>query len=78
MSSCGTLGIEAASLPLIWDADFLLGPKTSVGEDNYVLFEINDSSVYPFPDEALKPLGRATRQRLSAQCGGARSSRESH
>ncbi len=74
---CSTLGIEAASLPLIWDADFLLGPKTSAGEDSYVLCEINVSSVYPFPDEALEPLARATRQRLSAQCG-ARLSRESH
>jgi hypothetical protein len=53
------LGIDTASLPVIWDADFLLGAKTSGGEDTYVLCEINVSSVYPFPDSALEPLARA-------------------
>ena len=54
------LDIDTASLPVIWDADFLLGPKTSGGADTYVLCEINVSSVYPFPDSALEPLARAT------------------
>ena len=58
------LEIETASLPLLWDADFLLGPKTASGEDTYVLCEINSSSVYPFPDEALEPLVRAALERL--------------
>lgn len=62
---CRTLQIETESLPLIWDADFLYGPKTSSGEDTYVLCEINVSSVYPFPDDALQPLAYATRQALS-------------
>ena len=35
------LGIETHALPVIWDADFLYGPKTSAGEDSYVLCEIN-------------------------------------
>jgi hypothetical protein len=39
-----TLGIHAASLPIIWDADFLYGPRTASGEDSYVLCEINVSS----------------------------------
>ena len=39
-----TLGIEAASLPIIWDADFLYGRRKASGEDTYVLCEINVSS----------------------------------
>ncbi len=58
------LEIDAASLPMLWDADFLLGPKNSSGEDTYVLCEINSSSVYPFPDEALMPLVRAAAARI--------------
>jgi hypothetical protein len=53
------LGIGTASLPLLWDADFLLGAKTAAGDDTYVLCEINASAVFPFPDEALEPLVRA-------------------
>ncbi len=61
---CHILHIEPESLPIIWDADFLFGPKTSSGDDTYVLCEINVSSVYPFPDEALEPIAVATRERL--------------
>jgi len=32
-------------LPIIWDADFLYGPKTPSGDDSYVLCEINVSAV---------------------------------
>jgi hypothetical protein len=32
-----------------------------------VLCEINVSSVYPFPDEALAPLAAATRARLEGR-----------
>ena len=46
------LGIDAASLPIIWDADFLYGPRTASGEDSYVLCEINVSSVFAIPDQA--------------------------
>lgn len=60
------LGIDTESLPVIWDADFLYGPKAATGEDTYVLCEINVSSVYPFPDEALASLARETRTRLQA------------
>src|SRR5262249_45244329 len=58
------LGMETSALPLLWDADFLLGPRTSSGDDTYVLCEINASAVFPFPDEALDPLARAAAQRL--------------
>jgi hypothetical protein len=61
---CRTLGLERSSLPVIWDADFLYGPKTPAGEDTYVLCEINVSAVYPFPDDALRPLAQETRARL--------------
>ncbi|QSO54050.1 Cj0069 family protein [Alicyclobacillus curvatus] len=46
------LGIETDSLPVIWDADFLYGPKTATGEETYILCEINVSSVYPYPESA--------------------------
>ncbi len=49
-----TLGIDRNSLPVIWDADFLYGPKTSAGEDTYVLCEINVSAVWPFPPMAAE------------------------
>lgn len=63
---CHILHIAPASLPLIWDADFLFGPKTLTGEDTYILGEINVSAVYPFPQEAVEPLARAIRERLTA------------
>jgi hypothetical protein len=47
-----TLGIDASSLPAIWDADFLLGPRDATGADTYVLCEINVSSCFAIPDEA--------------------------
>ncbi len=64
---CARVGIASDSLPIIWDADFLYGPKTAAGEDTYVLCEINVSSVFPFPDEALAPLADATLAWLSAR-----------
>jgi hypothetical protein len=54
------LDIDSDDLPVIWDADFLYGPKTSSGEDSYVLCEINVSAVFPFPDSALAPMADAT------------------
>src|SRR3954452_22473710 len=58
------LGIEPASLPVIWDADFLCGPRTTAGEDTYVLCEINLSSVFPIPDQAPAAIARLTLDRL--------------
>jgi hypothetical protein len=52
-------GIETRSLPVLWDCDFLLGPKTASGTDTYVLCEVNASSVSPFPESAIVPLARA-------------------
>jgi hypothetical protein len=59
-----TLDIDAGSLPIIWDADFLFGPKTPAGEDTYVLCEINVSCVFAVPDEAPAAIARLARGRL--------------
>ncbi len=42
------LDIPTESLPVLWDADFLLGPKDH-DDDTYVLCEVNVSSVAPYP-----------------------------
>jgi hypothetical protein len=52
------LDIDAQSLPIIWDADFLYGPRTASGEDTYVLCEINVSSVFAIPDQAPAEIAR--------------------
>lgn len=57
------LGIDAGSLPIIWDADFLYGPRDAAGQDTYVLCEINVSSVFPFPEQAPSEIARLARAR---------------
>ena len=52
------LDISANSLPIIWDADFLYGPRDPSGKDTYVLCEINVSSVFPFPEQAPAEIAR--------------------
>ncbi|MBD8907200.1 Cj0069 family protein, partial [Methylorubrum zatmanii] len=59
------LGLRPDDLPVVWDADFLLGPKDAAGGDTYVLCEINASSVYPIPDEAHDALVATTLRRLT-------------
>jgi len=75
----GILGIERDSLPVIWDADFLYGPKDESGEDTYVLCEINVSAVWPFPPMASDKIAAAALARTlhgrvegPARSGGAR------
>ena len=58
------LGISRSDLPMIWDADFMLGPPDAEGADSYVLCEINVSSVFPIPDEAPAELARQVVDRL--------------
>ncbi|MCF3630517.1 Cj0069 family protein [Thalassospiraceae bacterium LMO-SO8] len=62
---CRRLDLQPHDLPIIWDADFLYGPKDAAGADTFVLCEINVSSVYPFPDDALKPIAEAASARLA-------------
>jgi hypothetical protein len=58
------LDMAPPDLPMIWDADFMLGPKAADGTDSYVLGEINASSVFPIPDEAPAEIARRVADRL--------------
>jgi hypothetical protein len=58
------LGLETNQLPVIWDLDFLYGPKDAEGNDTYVLCEINVSSTFAFPEVAMPGVARATLERL--------------
>jgi hypothetical protein len=58
------LGVERDALPIIWDADFLYGPRTASGEGTYVLCEINVGSVMPIPDQAPAEIARLAKERL--------------
>jgi len=60
------LALDTYSLPVIWDADFLLGLRAEDGVDTYVLCEINVSSVSPFPDAALPRIAEAAMRALAA------------
>jgi hypothetical protein len=59
------LELEPAALPIIWDADFLYGPRSEAGEDSYVLCEINVSCVFPIPDTAPADIARLSLERLT-------------
>jgi len=61
---CRITGLSSRRLPLVWDLDFLYGPKDAAGIDTYVLCEINVSCVFPFPDSVLEPLVTLLRRRL--------------
>ena len=61
------LAIDVGSLPIIWDADFLYGPRDASGRDSYVLCEINVSSVAPFPDTAPAEIARLAMARLQSK-----------
>jgi hypothetical protein len=58
------LDMDVASLPIIWDADFLYGPRTASGDDTYVLCEINVSSVFAIPEQAPAAIARLAMARL--------------
>ncbi|MGY4312245.1 hypothetical protein ACVWW1_001548 [Bradyrhizobium sp. JR3.5] len=58
------LDIARGDLPMIWDADFMLGPVQTDGSDSFVLGEINVSSVHPYPDEAPAEIARRVADRL--------------
>ena len=57
------LDIPRYDLPMIWDADFMLGPRA----ESYVLGEINVSSVFPIPDEAPAVMARQVADRLRSK-----------
>ena len=60
------LDIARNELPIIWDADFLYGPRAATGDDTYVLCEINVSSVMPIPDQAPAEIARLAYERIAA------------
>jgi hypothetical protein len=62
----GILGISPQDLPVIWDADFLFGPKTTADDDTYILCEINVSAVWPFPPAAAVAIAAAALGRTQA------------
>jgi hypothetical protein len=55
------LGLASHELPLLWDADFLLGGTLGSGEDSFILCEINVSSVSPYPESATREIVAAVR-----------------
>jgi len=57
------LDIDDGTLPIIWDADFLYGPRDASGADTYVLWEINVSSVFAFPEQAPAEIARLALER---------------
>lgn len=58
------LDISTEALPVLWDCDFLLGPKGPQGEDTYVLCEINVSSVAPYPETGVPYIADAIATRV--------------
>jgi hypothetical protein len=60
------LNIPRRDLPMIWDADFMLGAPGADWTDSYVLGEINVSSVFPIPDEAAAEIARRVAHRLGS------------
>ncbi len=61
------LDIPPRDLPMIWDADFMLGPPDADGADSYVLGEINVSSVFPIPEEASAAIAHRVAARLRSK-----------
>jgi len=57
------LSLKREQLPLLWDADFFYGAKPG----DYVLGEINVSSVAPFPDSIMAPFAAAMQRRLGVK-----------
>jgi hypothetical protein len=62
-----SLDIPRRDLPMIWDADFMLGPAGVDGSDNYVLGEINVSSVFPMPNEGPAEIAHRVADRLRSK-----------
>ena len=67
------LGLDSSALPIIWDADFLYGPRDAAGADSYVLCEINVSSCFAIPDEAPAAIAKLTLARCRSAPQGSRS-----
>ena len=62
---CSRVGIEPQDMPMLWDADFLLGERGAEAQEKFALCEINVSSVSPFPNSAIAPLVEQTCRALA-------------
>jgi uncharacterized protein DUF6815 len=60
---CRIVDIRDAELPVLWDADFLFGPRAGDRTDTFMLCEINVSSVIPFPEGAPVKVAQAVKRR---------------
>jgi len=58
------LELDPATLPVIWDADFLYGPTANTAAERYVLCEINVSAVWPYPLQAANTIAEAAAERI--------------
>ena len=56
---CARVDVARAELPVLWDADFLLGGDERADKSHYVLCEINVSSVAPYPESATSEIVQA-------------------
>ena len=65
------VGVAHERLPLLWDADFLLGETQGPEDERYVLCEINVSSVSPYPESANAALVAAVQAQLAKRVGNA-------
>jgi hypothetical protein len=75
---CRELDLAPDDLPVIWDADFLLGPADAAGRDTHVLCEINASCVFPIPDEAPAAMAESLATRLASRRLGGPSALSAH
>jgi hypothetical protein len=65
---CDSTDLALHDLPLLWDADFMLGERAGRSDGEcFVLCEVNVSSVSPFPPSAIGPLVEAAREVLAAR-----------
>jgi hypothetical protein len=58
------LDLDTYALPVIWDADFLFGPRDASGTDTFALCEINVSSTFAFPEFAMPVVAQAAVERI--------------
>ena len=63
---CAIARLRTHELPVIWDTDFLYGPKSAAGDDTFVLCEINASSTFAFPEFAMPAVAQAAVKRIRA------------
>lgn len=56
-----TVGVSLDELPMLWDIDLMFA------DGGYMLCEINVSSVYPYPESAMRPLAQAFKAALASR-----------